>query len=355
MNELARTETFETPDQFADWRAALANGQPVAYTRGTPTAGYFKCRGRNDDRSIRWDAVAIWRAEDSGDWVCWRTGPFAPPNHADEIEELFANCNSTPISYELFMTVSQGGAWPEDVAPVETPPDLSPHEAAAAELKAQRDSATKWLADLGRNPASQDEANKAANYADAFAKLEKRADKLRETEKEPFLTAGRDVDAKWRPIIEGAGAAKKKAKGLSDDFARAETERRRQEAAVENARRQREFEEARAAEQARIENEERLRAKGVLVPEFAPPPKPVEAPRPVVAEAVRVGTGSRRQSLVKVKTYEIADATAVIRFLGERNVKSAKLLEVALSDARALAEIGIDVPGLKVFETEQIR
>lgn len=354
MNEIATTAEFEPVDQFSEWKMALATGKPVAYERGQPTAGYYRVRDRNQDRSIRWDAVGIWRGDDGG-WLCYRTGPRMAPSESDQIEELFVNCNSTPISYELFGSIVNGEPWPEAVAAVEIAADLPPHEAAAAELKAQREAATKWLAELGRNPATEDEANRAANFADAFAKIEKRADKLREAEKEPHLTAGRDIDAKWKPIIEGAATSKKKAKGLSEDFAIAEKKRREAEAAAENARRYREFEEAKAAEKARAENEERLRAKGVMIPEFAPPPKPVEAPKQVIAEAVRVGTSGKRQSLHKIPTYEIVDASATLRFLAERNVKSAKLLEAALSDAKALAEVGIVVPGLKTGFREEMR
>jgi hypothetical protein len=29
-------------DQFSQWREAITNGKPVEYTKGSPTAGYFK-------------------------------------------------------------------------------------------------------------------------------------------------------------------------------------------------------------------------------------------------------------------------------------------------------------------------
>lgn len=361
MTDAATAEARETPDQFSAWRLALATGKPVEYTRGSPTAGYFKIRQRNPDRSIRRDALAIWRAEESGDWVCWRTGPYAPPNHVDEIEELFVNSNSTPISYELFVTVSQGGAWPEDVTPIEVVAELPPHEAASAELKGQQDAAKAWLLGLkdaegkGRKPASQEEADKAANYGNAFHAIEKKVEKLREAEKAPHLVAAAEVDAKWVPTREAAKAAKTWAKKLSDDFAIAETARRKREADEENARRQSEFAAAMAAEDARVANEERLRAKGVMVPEFAPPPRDIAPPKAVVAEPVRVGTSGKRQSLRTIPTYEIDDASALLRFLADRNVKSPALLGVALKDAQAFHEAGIAVPGLKVGSREEMQ
>lgn len=343
---------IEPVDQFSAWRAALASGKPVAYERGSPTAGYYRVRDRNQDRSLRWDACAIWKED--GRWFCMRTGPRRAPIEADEIEELFANCNSTPISFELWTLINEGGAWPEQIATVQTAADLPPHEAAAARLKAQQDAARAWALAIGGKPTTQEDADRAANYAAEFTKIEGRAEKAREAEKQPFLESGRLVDEKWIPTREGAKAAKLWAKRLSDDFAKAETARRKAEADAENAKRQAEFAAKQAEETARAANEERLRKMGVAVPAFAPPPKAVP-PRLVAAEPVKLGTTGRRQSLVKVKTYEIEDATSVLLFLAERNLKSTKLLDVALSDARALAEAGIEVPGLKMYELEQIR
>ncbi len=276
MNETMRTRQSEPADQFKAWREALASGKPVAYDRGAPTAGYFKSRGRNDDRSIRWDAVAIWRDEDSREWFCTRTGPYPAPTHRDDIEELFVNVNSTPISYELFEAVTGGAPWPEDVPEARARPDLPPHESAAAELKAQQDAIKAWLAELGHKPSSQEEADKAANWGNAFAAIETKAEKARAAEKAPHIESGRLVDEKWVPTRDAAKTAKAWAKKLSDDFAIAERARRQREADAENARRQAEFATAKATEDARLANEERLREMGVRVPEFAPPPAPIE-------------------------------------------------------------------------------
>jgi hypothetical protein len=335
----------EIVDQFDAWREALRTGKPVAYERGSPTSGYFKVRGRNTDRSIRWDAVAIWKTD--GEWFCQRPGPIGAPIHADSIEELFADCNSTPISYELYETIAHGGAWPEDIAPVETAPDLAPHEAAAVELKAQQDAAKAWATALGGKPATQQDADKAANYAEAFGKIEKSSDKARTAEKEPHLEAGRAVDAKWKPITEGAALEKKWAKGLSEDYARAEAARRQREADEANRKAFAEYEAAKA----RADQEAALAAKGVAVPQFAPPPEP---PKVIAAEPVKLGTGSRRQSLRKVATWEITDATAMLKFFAERNAKSDALLAAALADAKTLVAAGIEVPGVVKGEREEI-
>jgi len=122
-------------DQFSQWREAITNGKPVEYTKGSPTAGYFKRRARNEDRSIRFDAVTIW--QEDGEWFCQASAGYTPTK-ADEIEKLFVNCNSSPITYELFEAIMAGGAWPEEVkTPEPGKADIPPHEAAAATLKVQ--------------------------------------------------------------------------------------------------------------------------------------------------------------------------------------------------------------------------
>lgn len=335
-------------DQFEAWRVALASGKPVAYERGAPTAGYYKLRARNKDRSLRWDAVAIW--EDDGNWYCLRSGPFQAPKHADEIEEIFVSCNSSPISYELFESVSAGGAWPDEVAPAEVAADLPPHEAAAAELKAQHDAAKAWLHELGRKPQTQVEADKAGNFGSEFAKLETKVEKLRVAEKAPLLEAEKEIDAKWVPTRDAAKAAKTWAKGLSNDFAIAEKARRQREADEENAKRRLEYETAQANENERAANEERLRAKGVQLPESAR--APVEPPRAIVAEPVRVGTVGRRQSLRTVPTYEVEDASALLRWLADRNERSLAFVEAALIEGKRHLLLGMIVPGILVGEKD---
>ena len=341
-------------DQFSEWRKALATGERVDYTRGSPTAGYYKRRARNKDRSIRLDAVAIWT--DAGEWLCHVTGGYAPTK-ADEIEELFVSCNGNPISYELFDAILNGGEWPEEVKAVIEETALSPHEAAAAELKAQQDAAKAWLLDLkdpdgkNRKPETQIEADKAANYGDAFGKIEREAKKKKETEKRPITDAGNAIEAKWRPIIDGASTMKVWAKGLSEEFARRETARRVEEARVENERRQAEFLKAKAIADEQAARDAALAAKGVKVPQFAPPPEP---PKAIVAEPVRIGSGSRRQSLRKFDVYEIEDASKLLVFLADRNLKSEGLLNEARKDGQALMELGVEVPGLKKVETEKM-
>jgi hypothetical protein len=139
-------------------------------------------------------------------------------------------------------------SWPEDLPDVEAqvqdrlneisehfghnaPPELVIKET-VAELRAE---AEKWLRDIGGEITTQEEADKAANFADRFGELEKEAEKTRVGEKEPHLKASRDTDAKWQPIVRGAQAAKKWAKALPTEFFKAELARKTKEAAAKAA------------------------------------------------------------------------------------------------------------------------
>ena len=62
-------------DQYQKWREALATNSTVLYELGNPASGFYRVRARNKDRSIRHDAVAIWRDQDG--IQCARTGPFS--------------------------------------------------------------------------------------------------------------------------------------------------------------------------------------------------------------------------------------------------------------------------------------
>jgi hypothetical protein len=338
-------------DQFSQWREAIANGKPVEYTKGSPTAGYFKRRARNEDRSIRFDAVAIW--QEDGEWFCQASAGYTTTK-ADEIEELFVNCNSHPITYELFEAIIAGAAWPEEVRASEAAKaDLPPHEAAAAALAEQQRSAKEWLTTLGHKPTTQEEADKASNYADEFAKISKRSDKARVDEKEPHLVAGRTVDARWKPIIDGAEKAKVWAKSLSEEFVRTEAARRAEEARIANEKAAAEYAKAKAMADEQAKKDAALIAKGVVVPQMAP--LVVELLKTVVPEAVKIGTGSRRQSLVKRDEWEIEDTKAFFIWLSEQNNIPEELLLAAEKYARRLAMDGMKIPGMKKTVVETIR
>lgn len=327
-------------DQFSFWAAALRDGRGVETAPGNPRSGFYRLRDRNSDRSVRFDAVAIWRDEADGELCCARTGRPAPI-HADEIDTLFSYCAATPITHELYQKIVAGEPWPEDVvaAEPEQATDKPPHEAVADELAKLQASAKEWIAALNRKPQTQDEANKAGNFVDAFTKIEAKATSLHKSEKEPFLEGGRAVDAKYFPIRDSAAVSKKWAKKLIEDFLITEKARIAEEArkvAVENARR------AAEVERAKVEAE-----KAGLPP--PPEPSPMVAPEPAKAKA---GTTGRAVSLRTRTIHEIVDYRALLMFLADWNDRPGDLTAVLQVLVNKMSAAGVKVPGV---ESKQIQ
>ncbi|MEJ1930893.1 hypothetical protein WDZ92_11575 [Nostoc sp. NIES-2111] len=79
------------------------------------------------------------------------------------------------------------------------------------------DDACLWLTRIGE-VLTQEQADKAANYAYLFAMLEKAAEEARTSEKAPSLRQGRLVDARWRPVLDAAGRAKARMKQALEPF-----------------------------------------------------------------------------------------------------------------------------------------
>ena len=322
-------------DQYAAWRNALATNTPVPYEKGNPASGFYRVRARNKDRSIRFDAVAIWRDQDGVQ--CARTGPFPAPTHLDEIEELFVNCNSSPISDALYYQIADGGTWPDDVAPVEVADDLPPNERAEAELTAQREAMAAWFKEIGGKIADKTTADKAGNFADEFAKIEKKATADHKVEKEPFLEGGRIVDAKWKPIIERAKELKTWAKESTTPYLKAEKARI---AAEEKAR----ADAIAAAE--REANRKRIEAQDAGLP-----PPPVVAPAQTFApppQTAKAGKVHLRSETV----YVVEDPAAFLRWLSTQNNLPEDFLATLKTLGTRMMKAGLTPDGI-VTRTEE--
>ncbi len=239
-------QSTATVDPRAFWKDALAGRNPD-HTRGKAECGYYRMRQR-DGSSI---GVAIWRDDEGG--LCAkigkRNGQTIEADREEEFcDQVFAWCLQIPVSEEAYWHWYDNGSWPEDLPDVRAqveerlteisehfghnaPPELVIQET-VKELLAE---AKKWLEGIGGKIATQEQADKAANFADRFAELEKEAEKTRVAEKEPHLKDSRDTDAKWQPIKREAEAAKKWAKALPTEFFKAELARKAQEAAAKAA------------------------------------------------------------------------------------------------------------------------
>ena len=201
---------------------------------------------------------------------------------------------------------------------------------------------------LGHRAILAGEADKAANFGTEFDKIRKKAVALHTTEKEPFLAGGREVDSRYFPTRDAAIIASKWAKGLSDDYVKAENARRTEEARLANEAARKK------AAQTRPNATRRWRQGRTMRPSAFPRP-PLPEPKTIVAEPVRVGTAGRRQSLRTIETWELDSIGQLLLFLSERNHFSADFIDAAAKEGRALAKAGADVPGMKKVITEEVR
>lgn len=318
-------------DQWRFWASAL-NGEFIEdlIQRGNPQSGFYR------DRSSR--AVAIWRDE-GGELLCSVTSGYCP-RITDEIDELFGWVCRAPITRELFMHINDGGSWPEDVSIPErgagdNSQSLPPHELLAAQINDMIDEARKWLASIGGKVKTQEHADKAANFAGAFGKLEKRADKARKDERKPHDKAAKAVQARWLPIVELAAEKKTWLKKEFEKYALAEKRRRKDEA------RKADEEQRKAADEAACAAAENG--------ETPPTPPVIKEPAPV--KNVVAGTRCRVALQTRVN-YVVTDLPAFAAHLAALENPPPEFLEACRKIANRLGAAGANPPGVEKRVTE---
>ncbi len=225
-------------DQFSYWQARL-RGESPEHTRGRAEAGYWRIRQR-DGNVV---PIFLWR-EEGTDRLCMAYN-LGQPRYVDDeeafCERTFAYALRNPVATAAYKHYLEHKRWPEDVPAVDAEVTArvghnAPPETVISEtVKELLSEAKRWLEGIGGAIKTQADADKAANYADRFAELEREAEKTRVNEKEPHLKASRDVDGKWQPIKREAESAKRWAKRLPEAFLKAERARKAAEAAARAA------------------------------------------------------------------------------------------------------------------------
>ena len=362
---------------FKQLDAQAGKGQPPETTPGTPHAGFYRLRRRimvdnpnpapgesRKNPKVIFEPVAIWK--DGDEWACDKPG-FCPTKQ-DEIDDLFSRVCRDAVPEDVYRAVVAGGPWPDQVeerTPAEaarigptatqeamygqgraddkpeneraTPGGNSgavdPSAIMADRIKDALDQFAAWLKEIGGKIASQQQADKAANYAALLAELEKEADTTHAAEKKPHLDAGREVDGRWKPLIERAAIGKKKIK--NDYVAPFLLEQERAAKAAAEAERKR-----LAEEQAKREAEAEAAGE--------PPPPPV-----ATIEAPKVGAGTRggRQTgLRTVKVVEIEDLAAVAAYFAAMSPPPPDFREACKKAAEKVLKAGAPVPGAKLID-----
>jgi len=206
---------------YSFWRKALQEGVVGSIVEDEPQPGFYKVKTKDG-----FDPVSIWYENDQP--VVLRDGLEV---EGDLRWEVWMRCAKRPIAHETYNQRIETGKWPSDLAAPEptyghnsgSVPDTEVIGDQLADVSTQ---ASEWLAGIGNKVTTQDQADKAANFANRYAELERAAEDKRKAEKEPHLKAGRDIDEKWRPIVDRAKGDKAFMKEKITDFLIAEKAKR---------------------------------------------------------------------------------------------------------------------------------
>lgn len=297
-------------DEYAWWRAAL-EGRPGDLTLNKAEPGFYRHQTREG-----WVPVAIWR---DGERTFAQVGS-KPQILADEAfcESVFSRCCRHPVSDDAYWAVMEGGLWP-DAPPAIAKANLpeSEYEAVKTLLADERRDAEAWLSQIGK-VGTKEQADRAINWANRIAELEKRAEAARKREKQPFLDEARAVDDQWQPVVKGAAELKRKLKDASTAFLLAEDRRLKEEA-------------RRKAE------EQAAKGEPVLVDMNRLP-------------SAKAGTVGHTAGLRTVKTAVIDDYDAALAFFCDHEDLRALVQTLANRAVRA----GVVPAGCRLVETKQV-
>ena len=285
-------------DVWQWWRNALA-GEVGPIHEDQPMAGFYR---------VKSDAVAIWREGD--DVLAERAGKAVT-----DVCALWTYAAKRPISVELYESVAERGEpWPDAIDVVAGPGHNAPdeHGSIVDDLATLHTSWMTWLSSIGGTITTQEQADKAATYAERIKLVEKRATEAHKVEKAPHLEGGRVVDARWKPVISDAATVARTVKDAVGLYLLAE--KRRREA---------------AAAQIKAETGAELEA----------------AP-------VRTKGGARTVSLRQVKRAEITDVAALAAYLASMSNPPTEWLDVMRTAAERMLRAGVDVPGAKIVVSE---
>lgn len=224
------------------------------------------------------------------------------------------------------------------------PPEPTPYEAAMAKINDLYDEARLWLD--GDPITSQDMADDLSNLLTMIRAAEKEADDARKIEKKPFDDGAKEVQARYKPLLDKAARASDVCKkALADWLRKQEAERQKQ---AEAARKEAE-EKARAAAEAHrmaATNLEASEAAEALIDEAIEARK---AAKRIEADTAKAGNMGRAVSLRTVRTAVLTNLqlAACHYWTARPDELAAALTKIAEADIRAGKR---DIPGFEIKE-----
>jgi hypothetical protein len=292
-------------DAYGYWREAL-EGRFGAITETGAQPGFYRKRGVGGI----WLPVAIWV---EGDIVWVQIGAEEPNGAGEIVTATWLACAKYPVTEKDYRHAVATGQWLGEAPAAPTAPGIgdnkppSGFDELATTIATQAAEVEAWLKD--RTIESQAEADKCETLANDLLRLKKQAEGEHKAEKEPHLKAGREVDAKYKPLIEKAADWAKRLKNAATSYLIA-----------------REKEKQAAAAQAI--------ARGDV------------APARTDTRATTSGSSGRKLALRTVRTAHIEDWDAAIGFFKSHP----ELRELVQRLANKCAQVGAKVPGVRMTE-----
>jgi hypothetical protein len=184
---------------FDWWHGALC-GVRGPISADEPKSGFYRWVWKQKNAM---GVVAYWYDSHDGSLRCQVDGRDVDDLHA---RERWPHDSRRPISEEVFHAFRDTGKFPDVDDVVQVNPDeaeeIAPNVALAKLIGDLKTSADKY-----KEITSDESMVLAQSVRAELMEQSTKADKLRVAEKEPHLKAGREVDAKYQPMIKVADAA----------------------------------------------------------------------------------------------------------------------------------------------------
>jgi len=318
---------------YTYWQNAL-RGEFGAVSDGYPEPGFYRKR---TGKAAGYVPVAIW--EDGGKIVALVDSKEADAN------EVWTYCCPHPITEAQYHARIETGRWHDEDDAVTSSlahrtdtnnPPTDEADILRGQIEAASAGVTEY-AQINDDPT----AAKAQSLRSRLLELSGQADKLREKQKKPHLEAGKEIDAKFQPLVKGAKAA---ADAIRDALGAHETRKAREAERIRREQEEARIKAEREAVKTRAEAE--LAGKPVAAPEPAPMP-PAPAPEPVTA--IR-GSYGRAASVKVVKVATVKDQDAAYTFLKSHK----ELIELIATLSQRAVNAGYAVPGVEVTEERKV-
>lgn len=176
-------------NDYAWWLNAIKGHQGEIHA-DHPQCGRYKMRRAKNSPYL---PVAIWRGQD-GEITAAVEREIVDPS------TIWTWCAKNPVAEADYKYALANGRWPNDAPEPPSIGDNMPPQTITEQIPAEIETAESWL--VSNTPiTTKNGADIASNIVSKLRDLKKLAEAEHKIEKQPHLDAGREVDAKYKPLI----------------------------------------------------------------------------------------------------------------------------------------------------------